>query len=353
MLCPSNPLKACEKLNDLVGQPTSNSTSWTPNTFQVAQGMCQYLFSPTDASWLSSAPANIGDFVQRAFVDKGYNTNYNTSHFLVRSMIRHADFDHDPDWTPTSYTPDGVNPTAADGYTGVRYTFGPLTRRFLDSSWVSPSVIPLIGDANLADPSDAILPADISKSWSTGSYTWPGAAPSQAANANDPSSATTALAGQNTAESFQEGPATMVPAAGQNNKLQLLAGGVDLTNQAKCEQLGTCPAPAAPTNTSGDSGGYYLQDTRSYGCVHGGGAHLSCNMLMADGSVKEFTDTNDDHFLNPGFQVLPGPGVGTPPPGFDATVAGFKDNTIDLPAAECFSGVFLQDVMRKLKSFNY
>jgi prepilin-type processing-associated H-X9-DG protein len=269
-------------------------------------------------------------------------------------MIKHGDFDADPFWPPTSYTPpngDGTQPTDADGFTRIDYTYGPLTRRFLESSWVHTSVIPMMADASLGDPTDAILPVDISKSPGTGTYNWPGVAPSQTANVNDSTSAITALAGQNTAESFEDGPATMVPTAGQNTKIQLLAGNIDLTSQAKCEQLGTCPAPAAPTNTSGDSGGYYLQDTRSYGCVHGAGANLNCNMLMADGSVKEFNDTNGDHFLNPGFQVSPGPGVGTPPPGFDPTVNGFKDNTIDLPAAEVFSGVYLQDQLQKTKSF--
>jgi prepilin-type N-terminal cleavage/methylation domain-containing protein/prepilin-type processing-associated H-X9-DG protein len=360
MLCPSNPLKASEKLNDLVGQPTSNSTSWAPDTSRIIQGMCRYLFDSAGNASLSGGlgPANLGDFTQRAFVDKGYNTNYNGSFFLVRSMIRVGDFDGNADGTPTSYTPaDGSGlPTDSDGYTGVGYTFGPLTRRFLGSSWVSPSVIPLIADANLADPSDAILPMDISKSPGTGTYNWPGVTPSQAANANDSASVTTAVAGQNTAESFQEGPATMVGTAGTNTKLQLLAGGVDLTSQAKCELLGTCPPPAASNNNSSDGEGsntadIYLQDTRSYGCVHGAGANLSCNMLMADGSVKEFNDANGDHFLNPGFQVTTGPGAGTPVS--DPTVTGFKDNTIDLPAAEVFSGVFLQDVMKKAKSFNY
>jgi prepilin-type N-terminal cleavage/methylation domain-containing protein/prepilin-type processing-associated H-X9-DG protein len=358
MLCPSNPLKANEKLDDLVGQPTSNSTSWTPNTYQVTQGMCRFLFDSTGNTSLSGGltTTNVGDFVQRAFVDKGYNSNYNASWFLVRSMIKNGDFDNDPWYPPTSYTPpDGSGgPTDADGFTRLDYTYGPLSRRFLEGSWVHTSVIPLLADASLGDPTNAILPVDISKSPSMGTYNWPGVTPSQAANVNDTMSVTTALAGQNTAESFEDGPATMVPTAGQNTKIQLMAGGIDLTNQAKCEMLGTCPPPAALTNTSadgpdGNGPDIYLQDTRSYGCVHGSGANLSCNMLMADGSVKEFNDTNGDHFLNPGFQVTTGPGVGTPVS--DPSVNGFKDNTIDLPAAEVYSGVYLQNQLQKIHSF--
>ena len=88
----------------------------------------------------------------------------------------------------------------------------------------------------------------------------------------------------NPAESFQEGPATMVGTAGTNTKLQWLAGGVDLTFEAKCERVGNCPPPQALTNTDADGEQYatsdtYLQDTRSYGCVHGAGTNLSCNVL--------------------------------------------------------------------------
>jgi hypothetical protein len=75
---------------------------------------------------------------------------------------------------------------------------------------------------------------------------------------------------------------------------------------------------------------------------------------MADGSVVEFNDTNGDHYLNPGFQVL-GPGIngpGTAPTGFDPTINGYADNTIDLPPPQCFSGVFLSSsVNAKPKSF--
>ena len=66
MLCPSNPLKANEKLNDLVGQPTSYSTSWAQDPTRITQGMCQYLFDSTGNTSLSGGltAANVGDFVQ-------------------------------------------------------------------------------------------------------------------------------------------------------------------------------------------------------------------------------------------------------------------------------------------------
>jgi prepilin-type processing-associated H-X9-DG protein len=358
LLCPSNPLKGCEKLNDLVDNAgTSVSTSWTPDLTRIPAGQCQYLFASTglwgpNAALTTTQPgATIGDWVQRHFVDKGYNTNYDASWFLVRSGIRTAKgTTTDPATLPIftdSATP--PNPTDKDGMKGLGFTVGPLTRRYLESSWVSGSVIPLLADANLSDPTDSILPVDIAKNPTIGdSYADPAITGNPKADQNDMTSVTTAYAGNNTAESFQDGPATMSVAGGAatNVKIMLLcaSNGTNMIPQAKCEQLGSCPAP--------DGTSYFLQDTRDFGCVHGSGKNLSCNMLMADGSVVEFQDTNGDHYLNPGFQVTAGPGAGTPVT--DPTVTGYLDNTIDLPAAQCFSGVFLNGgVSAKPVSFKY
>ena len=62
-----------------------------------------------------------------------------------------------------------------------------------------------------------------------------------------------------------------------------------------------------------------LQDFRGFAPVHKG----SCNILMADGSVQSYYDTNNDHLLNNGF--LPAP------------QNGFGGNTIELPPNEVYS----------------
>ena len=344
LLCPSNPLKACEKLNDLVGQPTSNGASWAPDNSRIYAGQCQYLFGSADGqiasgqlSGMVGTPA-LGDWVQRHFVDKGYNTNYDASWFLVRSGVRISTQTVSKTATTNTMplysgsisnfgTSSGF-PSVSDGQKGLGWTLGPLTRRYLESAWVNESVIPLLADASLSDPADAILPIDVAKSPTIGTYVDPASPTGAPANQGDTTSVTTAQAGQNTAESFQDGPATQ-PGAGV--KLQLLSTSncTDLTGEAKCEQLGTCGTPYSGSDVNGYS--YYLQDTRDFGCVHGAGKNLSCNMLMADGSVTEFNDTNGDHFLNPGFS-----GDAANP-----AVTGYSDTTIDLPAAQCFSGVFL------------
>jgi len=92
-------------------------------------------------------------------------------------------------------------------------------------------------------------------------------------------------------------------------------------------------------------GGGWLQDTRDWYAVHGSGNRLSCNILMADGSVKEFVDLNGDRYLNPGFPVSPGL--------FDSEYAriGYKDDTVELHPKDIFSGVFLNADVGKSEDF--
>jgi prepilin-type processing-associated H-X9-DG protein len=87
----------------------------------------------------------------------------------------------------------------------------------------------------------------------------------------------------------------------------------------------TVPAFTAGTPWGGPGGwwaGWHatLQDYRAFGSIHRG----SCNLLMADGSVQTYFDTNHDHLLNNGFTASP--------------QNGFADNTLELPPEEVFSG---------------
>ena len=101
-----------------------------------------------------------------------------------------------------------------------------------------------------------------------------------------------------------------------------------LTTQIPCELEGNCPPPYDFENV-------YMQDTRGWYAVHGGGYTSSMNMLMADGSVKSFFDTNNDKMLNPGFPVEEGLSD------HDYANLGFHDDTIEMPLTEFFSGMFL------------
>ena len=77
--------------------------------------------------------------------------------------------------------------------------------------------------------------------------------------------------------------------------------------------------------------------------MHGGGKKAACNILMADGSVKLFSDENNDKFLNPGFPV---PSTMTEA---QYAVVGYRDSTVELPPTEIFSGVFLQNMQKRAK----
>ena len=61
------------------------------------------------------------------------------------------------------------------------------------------------------------------------------------------------------------------------------------------------------------------QDYRGFAPVHKG----TCNILMSDGSVQSYFDTNNDHLLNNGFLAT--------------TTNGFADNTPELPPEEVYS----------------
>jgi prepilin-type processing-associated H-X9-DG protein len=108
--------------------------------------------------------------------------------------------------------------------------------------------------------------------------------------------------------------------------------GTALDVQAACDAAGNCGQPLGTAN------GTYMQDIRDFFAVHGGGAKgATCNILMADGSVKTFTDTNGDQYINPGFPVVA------------ATVAsagvqdsiGYIDGVIEAQRGEMFNGAFL------------
>ena len=132
-------------------------------------------------------------------------------------------------------------------------------------------------------------------------------------------------AGERLTESFNDGPATFNTAA---NEIDLIVAGTVMQDQLTCESTLTGCAPAADSAA-------WLQDTRDWYALHGSGDQLSANILMADGSVKEFSDTNGDKYFNPGFPV---------PAGLtEAQYAGigYRDNTVELHPKDIFNGIFL------------
>jgi prepilin-type N-terminal cleavage/methylation domain-containing protein/prepilin-type processing-associated H-X9-DG protein len=149
-------------------------------------------------------------------------------------------------------------------------TFGPLRQASMDSSPIAASLIPIMGDGGMARS----LSTDI------GTYT----------------------AGAELVRSFTAGPAGVTT-------FEL-------------------PEFASGTERSGPNGWWkawntnVIQDYRSFAPVHRG----ECNILMADGSVRSFVDSDRDGLLNNGFASL---------------AKGEANPKLELPATEVFSGAAL------------
>lgn len=316
MMCPSNTLQGSEKLNDLLGGDTSGSgkiptdrpdllarltESWCDS--QVGNAANDYLNGRQDG--LGSIPATGTPVAARGplvagMLDAGYGTNYAASWYLVRSRV-------------LAFSSGGGNTTSDPNWDakGLGGAHGPLTQSLLDTTLMPTSNIPLMGCGAPGDANEAVLGQDIQ-----GYLT----------------------AGDRLAESFNDGPAYWNDATGKITLLpkgQLIQEGASGTGIcAWCDD--TMPNPSdtsAATNllNGGSDDLLWLQDTRDWFCVHGGGGQPSCNILMADGSVKSISDLNGDGYLNPGFPVVGG----------DEN-DGYRDGTVELASFEVYSGATLE-----------
>jgi prepilin-type N-terminal cleavage/methylation domain-containing protein/prepilin-type processing-associated H-X9-DG protein len=326
MLCPSNPLVGTEKYNDFIGVTQTGKDGADPA--KVAAGICgQATWGGAASGFTNTTGDQRGNLLARALLDRGYGTNYVSSWFMVRSapkLVTNTAKDNFLTYTTET------NSALWEGLKGHSSTVGPLTRRLLETSPVVSSNIPLLADACAGDINEASLTNDIkygpTDPWGTFS--------------GSPASKTFIIAGQLLVESFSDGPAYYD--SGTNTLNLILASGAELKTEFQCERGGNCPPPL------GGNGGTktYLQDYRDFFAIHGGGRSSSCNVLMADGSVKEFSDLNNDKFFNPGFPI---------PQGLtdnDYQKIGYFPQTnageAELPPGDIFSGVLLQN-LNKLK----
>jgi prepilin-type processing-associated H-X9-DG protein len=185
--------------------------------------------------------ANKGQVIDELVLQKGYNTNYAASWFLVRSEV------------VIDQRGQLVNKNAGCA-TGVRErscTVGPLTTARTGGK-IPGHLIPAMACANQAAQGLNMLTETI------GEYD----------------------SAELLADSYSDGPrdpATLgVPSIGGT------AVGVQ--------------AWFGPWNDT-------LQDYRAFGPVHGGRRRGTCNIAFIDGSVKPFTDENGDGLLNNGYPV--------------------------------------------------
>ncbi|MBN8627237.1 MAG: DUF1559 domain-containing protein [Planctomycetes bacterium] len=277
LLCPSNPGVGSEKYNDLMGSSTANTGTEATTAAKQTQGTCGGI--------------GTGAYLADQFLAKGYGTNHMTTWFLGRTG---------PKLTGTNTT--GISTVSMNLCKALIGSKGPLARRIVDQSYVTANTIPFMGDANLGDVRDRYLSQDVISA--DGTINIPG--------------------GSQLVETQSDGPYKRVGVEKPDaSVLVFLQSGVStFSGLASIEQ------PPKGTAKNGNDQFEYLQDYRDIGVPHGGGG----NVLFADGSVKSFSDSNGDTFLNPGFSP--------DSTANDGYAAG--DSTIELPAAEIFSGVLIE-----------
>jgi prepilin-type processing-associated H-X9-DG protein len=204
----------------------------------------------------------------------------------------------------------------------------------LDQGPVHSSRIALLGDAAPGDIDEAIA----ATTFGIGT---------QATGGTDPWAAQSGLnetfvtAGELLSEAFNDGPAFW-----NGSRISLIFQAADLSDQVAFE---TGAQISGPPLGSTASPALYLQDTRDWYAVHGGGSTASCNILMADGSVREFFDGNNDKFLNPGFPVPPPEDSTAGLTEQDYAEIGYRGPERELAPAEMFSGIFLQHLQKRSK----
>lgn len=327
MVCPTNPLRGPEKLNDLYGRDTTDNKDGGP-LGRLSAGVCGDEFwrgmkgSSSVAEFASTAPgtaaAPSGEravLVTHAFIEQGYNTNYAAGWHLVRSS---------PKFTFDATASDPKPMITVSGLKGFAGAKGGLTARMLDSSPIHSSRIALLGDSAPGDVDEAV--ADTA--FATGSEALDlGLVTADPWQSVEGTNNLYIEEGELLGEAFNDGPAQY----NGSSKLVLMPTNTNLTSIIECERRGDCPKADNST-----AGGGWLQDTRDWYAVHGAGSKASCNILMADGSVQQFEDANGDRYLNPGFPV--------PDNLTDAQYSGvgYRDSITELVPSRMFNGVFIE-----------
>ena len=230
LLCPSSECQTSEKINSYLG--TSTSSSKGP-------------FERRGVGLYGTAACDTGAEVADLLFNNGYNTNYASGWFMVRSAPILAN-----DGTALASWKEWVTDIAS---VPTQVTAGPLRVSQLDAGSVPASAVALLGCGTtgdrLAGKSDGILAQSI-----PAPYDIPAGAPC--------------------CESFNDGPSQVVVGTPDRVRTLIKAspGATDFTFQAV-----TTADLAIP--------GAIYQDTRDMYAYHGG----TLNVAFADGSVRNFS----------------------------------------------------------------
>jgi len=250
MLCPSNPARGADALNDLL---SVNATGFGANpcvnmlgppTSKAPDG--SDIYNP--CRWIADSKSGLAAgpsqgrtaYVESEIVEEFYNTNYTASWWLVRGEVRLNQYGNLREAiTGCGKAIDGRNATS-----------GPLKRTTVDSSTTPASILPLLADGGASGQT---------------LYTALGDLPS----------------GAPLVRSLTKGPVLL----------------------ANCPNGQAFAAPTFPEPNAGQSVWWAvwtnqtLQDYRNFGAPH----RTTCNVLYCDGSVRNIADSNKDDQLNNGF----------------------------------------------------
>ncbi|MCA9051386.1 MAG: DUF1559 domain-containing protein [Planctomycetaceae bacterium] len=329
MLCPSNPLRGSEKLEELVGVNKQASRSKLGSSGQALYdsriGQGGLFDADSDfclgTAYLDASDSKYGTGTARdntpliRAIRAGYSTNYASSWQMVRTGM-------------LSETLDGSTTGAVALPTGCKEHYnsrGPLSQRVIGSGDIPASSIPLLADAAPGDSDEAVLGATLTDEL---------------------------VKGSRLCESFNDGPAFWNSSAGDGTGSVKLAAdltaGLPMTDYTMDGQLGsdlatvkpTMPVEGdlvVPTIQDGSLGTLWLQDTRDFYAVHVN----ACNVLMADGSVKQLIDKNGDFYINPGFAASQG----------DLENDGYTSNECEVSPFDVWFGVHLDGKATKKAIF--
>lgn len=302
MLCPSNPIKGLEKLNDMLGTGNTSNNSALPAD-RVGVGDFVNGVGPFVGSYDSvgtGTPDAASDAAVKAAIEAGYNTNYASSWHMVRS---------------------GVLLDSTTGYVDANEckdfgrSQGPLKLTVLETADIPSSNVAMLCDAAPGDASEAILGLGGTDPLNPDLYE-----------------------GARLGESFNDGPAYWDATTESIVLLDshlLAAAPLEHYVPYKYPTVGETVAEsnfcrsADPAYTGSEAAAdeLILQDTRDFYAVH----RNNGNCLMADGSVKILRDENGDNYFNPGFPASTG----------DAETDGYTDAVCEVNNFNVYFGMNL------------
>ena len=259
LLCPSNTAKTTKAIEQLLTIENSAITDTdcvnmlgpekqTNGLGEEVRNIARTIKEgPESVGYMAVGSAERSNEIVKQVLENGYNTNYAPTWFLLRSEFQLDD----------SGNPKKADDACDDDPRGKNVTRGPLTLSLLDSGRAAGNTVPLLADASSAG---------------TLSYSLPG-----------------------------------YIAAGDLYVVSMVGTPVMSKTTTDFPSLAELDVPSFPSGTmrDGPTGWlkvwerHVLQDYRGMSTHHKG----VCNVLMADGSVQSFVDTNQDQYINNGFEA--------------------------------------------------